>query len=677
MTASSEFTSSASGDLPVRDANYEELIYQLAQLMRTRIEPEEFENLLLQFAVRGSKANGGFLWKQNSSGDLGCLRQHQQLETPVAPLRTAAWDDLRRDVLNSGQTRVVRTSGEQLRNQPDDSIDDSRRTVVLQPLAAESESAILLELHPQPDLSAGDDSLHDLQTFLGMLSELHIEYLKTRKLARLEEQSELWTKFEAFSRELQRFWNPSELYGYIVDGGRDLCGFDRLTLLTGSGRRCRVQAVSCTDLPSRHAETVQKLQSLCSPLTAADQELQYDGQSDQILAPEIQTKLDELLQATKARMLYVIPLRVPEPDSVDDRSSVAGALVGEHFRADLGPSSVAGLQRVASQASPAVVRAAYWQSLPAKWFLQSWISLRGSPFQPGRTAWRWLLLTILLLIGILAVVPSDFRITATGQLQPADKQHVFAPFDAVVSEIHFEEDQPVRTDRPLLTLRDPDLELKLEEVRGERARVETRLKTIQTLRSNLIRNDDESVKDDELAAEANELRKLRDSLENQWKILQEKEKQLRVFSPVPGEILTWDSRDLLESRPVMVGQLLLTVADVDGDWKIEVKIPEREIGHVRRSLAERAGELRIEFSLDAQLGESYPAVLKENQIARSAEIDPDLQHFFRAEVPIDRQQQFELLSGAEVNVRIHCGSRALGYVLFHDLYEWCQRNVFY
>jgi len=38
---------------------------------------------------------------------------------------------------------------------------------------------------------------------------------------------------------------------------------------------------------------------------------------------------------------------------------------------------------------------------------------------------------------------------------------------------------------------------------------------------------------------------------------------------------------------------------------------------------------------------------------------------------------FAPIPGAEVEVSIGCGQRSLGFVLFHDLYEWIQRNILY
>jgi len=203
------------------------------------------------------------------------------------------------------------------------------------------------------------------------------------------------------------------------------------------------------------------------------------------------------------------------------------------------------------------------------------------------------------------------------------------------------------------------------------------LKTIQTLRSKIIRTSSDSASDDDLAAEANELRKNRDSLESQWEILKTKESQLEIRSPIAGTLLTWNPQELLNSRPVAAGQILLTLADVTGDWEIDVKIPEEEMGHVRQALQDNAGQVRIEFTLNSQVGKHYPAILREADISRRSEIDPDLLHYFRGAVTLSTSQEYQPISGAGVSVRIHCGSRALGYVLFHDLYEWFQRNVLF
>ena len=70
------------------------------------------------------------------------------------------------------------------------------------------------------------------------------------------------------------------------------------------------------------------------------------------------------------------------------------------------------------------------------------------------------------------------------------------------------------------------------------------------------------------------------SLENQWGIYKKKEADLEVQSPIAGEIVTWDVRNQLRTRPVHEGDALMRVADPTGPWQLELHMPENRMGHI-------------------------------------------------------------------------------------------------
>jgi hypothetical protein len=670
MAPSSEFTSSSNS--PHNPSNFEDRILILAELLRSQVDVATYEKAIVQHAVAGFHARGGLIWKSVREDEGNVLVPQTQQGQPLRKSHCESLEPVRHAVLESGEYQVVPWSSLSSTESTSPTSSESLSKVMLKPFVVEGQSVALLELH-QPN----EDDLESGEAFLSMLAELYGECLKHQKLQQLEEENQQWHRFEEYACTLQKYWDPSDVYAHIIDAGRELCGFDRLTLLLGSGKQCRVRLVSTTDDPSRHSLTLQKLQDLSRLLTSANQELRYDGEVEQVLAPLVEEKLSQVLDATHARIFYAIPLKSADADQTTGQNAVAGLLVAENFRGDLETSAFSRFQRVAELSAPAIVRAAYWENLPGRWFLHAWLSLIRTPFQPKRTAWRWALVSVFLVTLLLVFVPAKFRVRSTGQLQPVDQHHVFAPMKAFVSEVHFQDDQPIVADQRLLTLDDLDLKLKLEEVRGELERVGTRLTTLQTLRSQIIRNSSDSSDADELAAEANELSIKKESLTTQWGILKTKESQLEILSPISGTLLTWNPQELLNSRPVDAGQVLLTLADVEGDWQLEVKIPEEEMGHIRRALSKHSGQLMIDFSPDANVGQVFQATLVENQIARRSEIDPDMLHYFRATVAMTLPETFDPVSGAGVTVRIDCGSRALGYVLFHDLYEWVQKYLLF
>ncbi|MDC0308056.1 MAG: hypothetical protein P8M30_08035 [Planctomycetaceae bacterium] len=670
MASSSEFTASPDGS--INPLNFEDRILTLAELLKSQVDVTTFEKAILKHALDGFHARGGLIWKPVRQSDENSLVLQTQEGQLLPQTHFEGLETVRHAMIESGEHKVVYLSSLTSAEPVSPTTSESPGKVMLKPLVIDDQTVALLEIHQpsEPEMESGE-------AFLAMLAELYGECLKHQKLQQLEDENQQWHRFEEYACTLQKFWDPSDVYAHVIDAGRELCGFDRLTLLLGSGKQCRVRLVSTTDDPSRHSLTIQKLQDLSRLLTSADQELRYDGEVEQILAPLVQENLSQVLDATHARVFYAIPLRSVDTDQSTGQNAVTGMLVAENFRGDLEASAFSRFQRVAELSAPAIVRAAYWENLPGRWFLHAWLSLIRTPFQPKRTAWRWALFAVLFVVFLLVFVPAKFRVKSTGQLQAVDQHHVFAPVKAFVIDVHFQDDQPIVVDQRLLTLDDLDLKLKLEEVRGELERVGTRLTNIQTLRSQMIRNSSDSTEADELAAEANELSIKKVSLTAQWDILKTKESQLEILSPISGTLLTWNPQELLSSRPVDAGQILLTLADVEGDWQLEVKIPEEEMGHIRQALSENSDQLVIDYSPDAQVGQIFQATLVEDQIARRSEIDPDMLHYFRATVAVSVQDNYAPVSGAGVTVRIDCGSRALGYVLFHDLYEWTQKNLLF
>ena len=49
----------------------------------------------------------------------------------------------------------------------------------------------------------------------------------------------------------------------------------------------------------------------------------------------------------------------------------------------------------------------------------------------------------------------------------------------------------------------------------------------------------------------------------------------------------------------------------------------------------------------------------------------------RLRTAIDKRQLAELHPGADVRVRVHCGTRSLGYVLFHDVWSFVQSRILF
>ncbi len=166
-------------------------------------------------------------------------------------------------------------------------------------------------------------------------------------------------------------------------------------------------------------------------------------------------------------------------------------------------------------------------------------------------------------------------------------------------------------------------------------------------------------------------------------IQRSKMNDLELHSPIDGQIFTPDVKKLLEGRPVQEGQSLLRVADPNGDWELDLHMPDDRMGEISRAklAAEQRNEpLAVTYILQSEPGRQLKGTVKE--IARSSEIiDKDDGPVVLIKVAI-RKGDIDpanplALSGVTVTGKVHCGRRSLGYVWFHDLFAFIQAKVLF
>jgi hypothetical protein len=117
--------------------------------------------------------------------------------------------------------------------------------------------------------------------------------------------------------------------------------------------------------------------------------------------------------------------------------------------------------------------------------------------------------------------------------------------------------------------------------------------------------------------------------------------------------------------------MLLTVADLAGPWVLELRVPDRRMGHVAAAQRELGDDLEVSY-----ICETAPTVVHRGQIVRvslAADADPHDLATVQATTAVDRASLPDARPGAVVQARIHCGRRPVGYVWFHELWEAAQR----
>jgi multidrug efflux pump subunit AcrA (membrane-fusion protein) len=278
-------------------------------------------------------------------------------------------------------------------------------------------------------------------------------------------------------------------------------------------------------------------------------------------------------------------------------------------------------------------------------------------------------------IAALVLVPADFTIEATGTLEPAVRQDVFATRSGLVDEVLVTQGADVTAGQPLVRLRDPSLELDLKRVHGEMETVRRQLEAARATKTSRDVRDESAVELYRLSASEREFEQQLANLQSELTLLDQERENLVVRSPIAGRVLTWDLAGRLTARPVERGEALVTVADLSADWQLELAVADDRIGHVLAAqAAEQTEALPVRFRLRSADAPNTGHVETIGMTASVDSKDTAARPTIEVVVAFDKNKlseaiQRELRPGVTARAEIDCGRRALGYVWLHDLWD--------
>ena len=227
-------------------------------------------------------------------------------------------------------------------------------------------------------------------------------------------------------------------------------------------------------------------------------------------------------------------------------------------------------------------------------------------------------------------------------------------------------------------MRNPELDLEEQRIRGEIATTNAKLAAVRAARSDHDRRGSNSSSAGQLAADEEELKQTSASLVRQLDIVNRRVAELTLRSPLAGQVVRWDMIRSLESRPVRQGQLLMQVVDPAGPWQIELRIPDRHVRHVlgaQAAVNDELGGVPVRFLFRMSPGATYSAKLAEVHLATDLDQEGELSTL--ATVALDPKEVPDLRPGSSVVAKIDCGYRPLGYVWLRELLEFLQTRVLF
>ena len=668
---------------------------------RSQVGPQQFYQAFVGVLVEVFRADAVCIWTAQS-GKL-CLTKAAMLDvTGLAP-NADNWRPheqlLEAVALRGGPLRVAPSESTVLGVNPLDF------ELLLVPLISGASVLGLVELFravpingmsPEADNSSPDENeataieLGDLRSWCEFLQD----YLRSREQASQATLTLSEAALRTFAMRLHTVQVQHEAALVAVNEGRQAIGCERVSLGWAVGRRTKLLATSGHETINERSNVVQALIQLTKVAIQSGEALNFrfppPKSKDAATAfatnsetnatasvplqaqvpPEVyRTAMEAYPSEERPQRILVVPM-VHDSKPKTGATKRRGALIVEQFRSD--SLSDADIQRavlVAEQVRVALQRTELLASIP---FLAFWKRTTETTWL--RRCWQ-LALLLLFAAGVVALVtvPMEMRLSSDGELLCESRRTVFAAEDGIVREILVRHGDTLDAGQKVLVLDNLELTARHRELSGQLLQTRERQRSLEASRSGQRLTEREQLT---LQTGLGEAAVAITHIEQQLQRMQERIDRLVVLAPEAGVVTSWNLDQSLLHRPVRQGDALFQQIDPSGRWAIELNIVEDRSGYVARRMSELAeGEkLTVDFVLATDAETRFTGTLRE--LASRTDITA-AGHIVRAIIDLDPAKPPPLRDGTEVNARLNCGPRPIGFVLFRELIEVLYTYLWY
>jgi biotin carboxyl carrier protein len=661
-----------------------DLVAELSRLAQTDVTPAQFYAEYLRRIVEAMAAMGGAVWARDGNGPVELLAQIGLEAAGVLESQATrtAHDRILLSAMAQGEALVVPPRGGIAADR--EAANPGDLLLVVSPLKMGEDAFGVVELFQRP--GARPSAQRGYVQFVKQMSGLAGSFAMARQLRQLRSRQQVWQLLENFTRSVHGSLNPRKTAYTLANEGRTFVECDRLSVCLQNGGKSMPEAVSGQDLLDRRSSSVRLLGKLATTVVRAGEAVWYAGDNEN-LPPQIARAANDYVEAAHARCVAIVPLFAPQPTETRNQPKVVGGppprvlavLVAEWYgKAEPGDGPRERMNAVAEHGALALANAIEHHSLfllPV-WQALGWLLGLFRVHKLPRTL--AILGVVAGIVAALCLVPADFTVRGDGSLEPFVRRNVFAPANGIVADLKTEHGREVAEGDVVVVLKSDELKQKLSGIQGEIQLTEKRLQS-------LARRPKEELPPNEraqLAADEEEQQSALASLKEQRTEIETQIASLKVTSPITGTVTTWNLTDTLTARPVQRGDILLEVADLTSEWILEVHMPEHRMGHLLDAQRDLKPDLSATFILATDPGTTYDGKIDPEALALAAELDEQHGNSVLVTVRFDkskfgaRQREF-LRPGAGVTVKVHCGKRAIGYVWFHDVYEFIQSRILF
>ena len=682
------------------------LVQEVVALSKSEIEETDFFAALLEKSISALAAIGGVVWTLEEGQPFKLQYQVNLQQTGLAASQAAQMQHakLLGNIAKRGEPLLIPPhSGAGEGPEDEGAANPTEYLLVVAPIKTDRGVDGLVEIFQR--VGARPTTQRGYLRFLVQMCEIAGEYLKTRRLRHFVTKQSLWEQLESFTASVHTRLDSRQTAFTIANEGRRLIGCDRVTVVLRKGSSYVVEAISGQDTFDKRSNVVRMLRDLAKVVVRSGEDLWYTGDS-QNLAPQVEKAVNEYVDESHTKQIAVLPLREHDPHADDKtrdrkRENMLGAIVIEQLVDSRAPDGL--MQRVDVVRRHSATALTNAQSHEGLFLLPLWRLIGQSRvLVTARNLPKTILASIAIVAAVLAMwlVPWDFNVTADGKLQPEVRANVFAAVDGRITNVYVTEGQAVKKGELLAKQRSSPLEDQRAQLEGLIAENEQdyRSKRAQEGALDKARTPEADLYD--LQSQISQIETKAVSLQRQLQILDEQESRLNITSPIDGNVVTRKVQELLRDRPVGTGTKILEVADMTQDWELELKVPEAKMGHVRAQLsalhaqAPNAG-LEVTFILATNPDTEDKLAGRVIYIAPTAEAEGEKGNLVTMTVAFDQAElaklgpegvateqaiaalKEHLKVGADVKAKIRCGHKPIGYVWFHELWEFIQSRILF
>jgi hypothetical protein len=664
------------------------LVNEISELSKSDVAAAEYYPNVLQKIVAALAASGGAIWLLDGEG---AMRLSYQIQMDQSLADGTNPDAIRHGrllgkVMQQGKPELIPPSSSFGENQ--EFANPTMNLLILAPLIGSKQAVGILEVFQRAD--SQPDAQRGYLRFIEHIIKIIGEWLKGHALQKVSDRQDLLSSVDQFARLVHDNLDLRDTAYTIANEGRRLIECDRVSVAVVHGKSAKVKAISGQDTIENRSNVVAALNNLASRVVRSGEPLWYDGATED-LPPQIEEAVEDYVDQSHGRTIAVLPIYRPEKTIEGDiltqrnvspesrhRGPVIGALIVEQIETQLDRKTLQGRVDLVYEHSCRALSNSLAHSniflMPVWRFLDriTWM-FRGSALP--KTLAILSLLTIATIAAFL--VPIDFDLKGDGEIKPTFEKNVFAQVDGEIEAVHVKMGDIVQANQPVVTMKNRDLEVEIQNITGQLRQAEARANVIE--RSLGIENLTQTDRL-QLGSEQAEVSQQLLNFTSQLRILTEKQSKLVRTSPIAGIVTTWDVEKKLAARPVVTGQLLLNVADLTKDWEVEVLMPEKRMKHLDGAFQKTQEEfLPCEFIMKNDPENKFMGKLYRNAVHQRAEVSGEDGAMVKLRVIPDSEamEKISRRAGAGVRADVKCGKASFAWVWLYQPIEFLRSYVFF